>query len=127
MKIKFKTRTNLSKAKTRRVRERSIRIALGIPLLRLLINAKTEEEFQTLLAQYNKEVEELHEIIESFHWEKLPRKLKKKEKLRISDIYNAFVILPELAIFISYNRNEKDPNKAQYFLYRTWAYFSKRG
>ena len=112
MKMKFKVMSHFSNAKMRRIRKRSVKIALCIPYLRLLVTAKTEEEFQTLVKHYDADNKELREIIESYNWEKLPRKLKKKEKQRVSDIYNAFIILPELAAFIISNRDEKDSDQA---------------
>lgn len=110
MRFKTKDYKKLSKAKSLRVRKRSTNIALGLNVLHLLLNAKTEEEQEYAMEKYAEEQSTLAELLKYPHCPKLPRKLKKREKQKVCDIFNAYAIIPELVIFILSKRDEEKSN-----------------
>lgn len=108
----MKSYYRLSKAKHLLVRKRSTRIALRLKVFHNFLNAKTEEELNSVVAQIQKEVSDLTSIMESQYWDKLPRKRKKKEKRLICDYFNAYALIPELVTFIISNKHEREANQA---------------
>lgn len=96
----------LSKAKRLLVRKRSTRIALKLIVLYDFLNAKTEEDINSIAARMKEEIDTLTSLMESYDWSKLPRKKKKKEKRLICDYFNAYALIPELVAFIISNKNE---------------------
>lgn len=100
----------LSKAKRLLVRKRSTRIALGLRVLYDFLNAKTEEDINSVVARVKEDVGTLTSLMESSDWSKLPRKKKKKEKRLICDYFNAYALIPELVTFIIFNKNENRSN-----------------
>ena len=112
MRFKIKNYRKLSRAKTLRVRKRSTCIALGLEVLHLLLEAKTEEERESAIRQYRQEASMMEGLLRYPSYPKFPRKLKKKEKQKACDIFNAYALVPELVIFILSNRDEKESNQA---------------
>lgn len=108
MRFKLKDYKKLSRARTLRVRRRSTKFALRLEVLHLLLNAKTKEEQESALRQYMEESIMMAGLLKTPYHDKMPRKLKKKEKQKMCDIYNAYVILPELLTFILNNRDEEE-------------------
>lgn len=107
MKFKIRDYKKLSRAKTLRVRRRSTKFALRLEVLHLLLNAKTKEEQESALRQYAEEACMMSELFKAPYHSKMPRKLKKREKQKACDIYNAYVLVPELITFILSNRDEE--------------------
>lgn len=112
MRFKIRTFEKLSKTKRARIRKRSTDIALKLEVLHLILNAKTKEEQEHTLSLYIEEYANLHDMITHNHMAKLPRKLKKREKQRACDIFNAYAIIPELLTLILSERDEEKSDKA---------------
>ena len=106
-KFKIKDYNKLSKAKRLLVRKRSTEIALRLKVFHDFLNAKTEEQLDSIVAQMQKEVSSLISLLESRHWNKLPRKRKKKEKRLICDYFNAYALIPELVALVISNGHER--------------------
>lgn len=114
MRRKFKMTEyhKLSKAKRLLIRKRSTRIALGLKVLHGFLNAKTEDDINSVIARIQEDVNTLTSLMEASNWGKLPRKRKKKEKRLICDYFNAYALIPELVTFIISNRHEREANQA---------------
>lgn len=114
MRRKFKMTEyhKLSKAKRLLIRKRSTRIVFGLKVLYSFLNAKTEEDMNSVVAQIQEEVNTLTSIMDSPDWNKLPRKRKKKEKRLMCDYFNAYALIPELVTFIISNKHEREANQA---------------
>lgn len=99
-KFKIKDYNKLSKAKRLLVRKRSTKIALRLEVFHDLLNVKTEEQLDSIVAQMQEERSNLTSLMEAQHWNKLPRKRKKKEKRLICDYFNAYALIPELVALV---------------------------